>query len=49
VLAGLLGGEALDSGLQSITPIFSFMIKYYLVIAAVMLLIAFLMRERRSN
>ena len=49
VLAGLLGGKALDSGLQSITPIFSFMIKYYLVIAAVMLLIAFLMRERRSN
>ena len=49
VLAGILGGEALDSGLETITPIFSFMIKYYLVIAAVMLVVAYVMRERQPN
>ena len=32
VLAGLLGGEALDSGLESISPVFEFMIQYYVVI-----------------
>jgi POT family proton-dependent oligopeptide transporter len=49
VLAGILGGEALDSGLETISPVFSFMIKYYLVIAAVMLIIAYLMRQREPN
>ena len=33
VLAGLLGGEALDGGLETISPIFEFMIQYYLIIA----------------
>ena len=49
VLAGILGGEALGSGLRSITPIFSFMIQYYLVIAAVMLVVAYFLRDRKSN
>ena len=41
VLAGLLGGEASGEGLESMTPIFSFMIKYYLVIAVVLAALAF--------
>ena len=49
VLAGLLGGEALDSGLESITPIFSFMIQYYLVIAVLMLVVAYFLRDRSSS
>ena len=49
VLAGLLGGDALDSGLESITPIFSFMIKYYLVIAVLMLVVAYFLRDRESS
>ena len=49
VLAGLLGGDALDSGLESITPIFSFMIQYYLVIAVLMLVVAYFLRDRESS
>ena len=41
VLAGLLGGEASGQGLESMTPIFSFMIKYYLAIAVVLAALAF--------
>ena len=41
VLAGLLGGEAMDTGLSSMSPVFTFMIKYYLGIAAVMVVLAF--------
>ena len=41
VLAGLLGGEASGDGLESMTPIFSFMIKYYLAIAVVLAALAF--------
>ena len=41
VLAGLLGGEASGEGLESMTPIFSFMIKYYLAIAVVLAALAF--------
>ena len=42
VLAGLLGGEALDTGLSSMSPVFTFMIKYYLGIAAVRVILAFI-------
>ena len=35
VLAGLLGGEAIDGGLESMSPIFTYMIQYYFGIAAV--------------
>ena len=33
VLAGLLGGDATVDGLNSVQPIFTFMIQYYVVIA----------------
>ena len=49
VLAGLLGGEALDTGLESTTPIFSFMIQYYLMIAVLMLVVAYFLRGRESS
>ena len=49
VLAGILGGEALGSGLETMTPIFNFMIKYYLGIAAVMLIVAYALRTRKTN
>ena len=40
VLAGLLGGEALDSGLESISPVFEFMIQYYVVIGLTLIAVA---------
>jgi len=40
VLAGLLGGEALDSGLESISPVFEFMIQYYVVIGLALIAVA---------
>jgi hypothetical protein len=51
VLAGLLGGEATDGGLQSMSPIFSYMIQYYLVIAAILLVLTYFFRgdERRAS
>lgn len=45
VLAGLLGGEATDGGLASMSPIFSYMVKYYLGIAAVLVVLAYFFRE----
>ena len=44
VLAGLLGGEALDGGLETISPVFEFMIKYYLVIAAALIALSFVIK-----
>ena len=41
VLAGLLGGEALDGGLETISPVFEFMIQYYLVIVAALIVLSF--------
>ena len=46
VLAGLLGGEATDGGLSSMSPIFSYMVKYYLGIAVVLVVLAYFFRER---
>ena len=40
VLAGLLGGEALGEGLESISPVFEFMIQYYIVIGVALVLVA---------
>ena len=40
VLAGLLGGEALGEGLESISPVFEFMIQYYLVIGLALVAVA---------
>ena len=44
VLAGLLGGEALDGGLETISPVFEFMIQYYLVIAAALIALSFVIK-----
>ena len=41
VLAGLLGGEATDGGLQSMSPVFSYMIQYYFGIAVVLVILAY--------
>jgi len=49
VLAGLLGGEALDGGLETISPIFSFMIQYYLVIALVLIALSFIIKGSTSS
>ena len=40
VLAGLLGGDAMDTGLESISPVFNFMIKYYLAIALILIVLS---------
>ena len=40
VLSGLLGGDALVDGLESISPVFEFMINYYLVIGLVLVAVA---------
>ena len=44
VLAGLLGGEALDGGLETISPVFEFMIQYYLVIAVALIALSFVIK-----
>jgi POT family proton-dependent oligopeptide transporter len=46
VLAGLLGGEALGEGLDSISPVFNFMIKYYLVIAVILIVLSFVIKAK---
>jgi POT family proton-dependent oligopeptide transporter len=49
VLAGLLGGEALDGGLETISPVFSFMIKYYLGIAALLIGLSFVVKSSNDS
>ena len=49
VLAGLLGGEATGEGLESMTPIFSFMIKYYLGIGVILALLSFVIKPAEKN
>ena len=49
VLAGLLGGEALDKGLESISPVFEFMIQYYVIIAIALVVIAVLGIAKSSD
>ena len=48
-MAGLLGGEALDGGLETISPVFSFMIQYYLVIAAVLICLSFVIKGAKES
>jgi hypothetical protein len=48
-MAGLLGGEALDGGLETISPVFSFMIQYFLVIAAVLVGLSFIIRGAKVS
>ena len=45
VLAGLLGGDALAAGLESISPVFNFMIKYYLAIALILILLSWFIKK----
>ena len=49
VLAGLLGGEALDGGLATISPVFNFMIKYYLAIAALLIGLSFVVKSSNDS
>jgi POT family proton-dependent oligopeptide transporter len=49
VLAGLLGGEAMDEGLASMSPVFTFMIEYYLAIAVGVLIAAWLLRRKSTG
>ena len=46
VLAGLFGGEATESGLNSMTPIFSKLIYYYLILAAVLIVLSFYIKGK---
>ena len=48
VLAGLLGGEALDGGLETISPVFEFMIQYYLVIAVALISLSFVIKTAKD-
>ena len=48
VLAGLLGGEALDGGLETISPVFEFMIQYYLVIAVALIALSFVIKTTKN-
>ena len=49
VLAGLLGGEATDGGLESMSPIFTHMIQYYFGIAAVLVVLAYFFRAKEKS
>jgi len=49
VLAGLFGGEATESGLSSMTPIFSELIYYYLILAAVLIALSFFIKGKVSS
>ena len=44
VLAGLLGGEATQSGLQSMTPVFTNLVYYCLVISGVLIALSFFIK-----
>ena len=48
VLAGLLGGEALDGGLETISPVFEFMIQYYLAIAVALIALSFVIKTAKD-
>ena len=48
VLAGLLGGEALDGGLETISPVFEFMIQYYLIIAIALIALSFVIKTAKE-
>ena len=40
VLSGLLGGDALVDGLESISPVFQFMIEYYVLLGIILIVVA---------
>ena len=49
VLAGILGGDAMDSGLESMSPTFTYMIQYYAVIAIAILGLAWAINKMQSR
>ena len=49
VLAGLLGGEATESGLTSMTPIFTELIYYYFILAIVLIGLSFFIRGKINS
>ena len=49
VLAGLLGGEATESGLTSMTPIFTELIYYYFILAVVLIGLSFFIRGKINS
>lgn len=49
VLAGLLGGDALNEGLESIEPVFSFMIQYYFIIALALVVLSFFIKPAEED
>jgi POT family proton-dependent oligopeptide transporter len=48
VLAGLLGGDALGEGLESISPVFGFMVRYYLLIALGLIILSFVIKTAKN-
>jgi POT family proton-dependent oligopeptide transporter len=49
VLAGLLGGEATASGLESMSPIFTQLVYYCLGIAAVLIVLSFFIKGVKAK
>ena len=49
VLAGLLGGDALGEGLESISPVFGFMVRYYLLIALGLIILSFVIKTAKNT
>ena len=49
VLAGLLGGEATETGLTSMTPIFTELIYYYFILAVVLIGLSFFIRGKINS
>ena len=48
-LAGLLGGDALGEGLESISPVFGFMVRYYLLIALGLIILSFVIKTAKNT
>ena len=48
-MAGLLGGDALVEGLDSISPVFGFMVQYYVIIAIALIVVSFLIGKTRGG
>ena len=49
VLAGLLGGEATESGLESMSPVFTELVYYCLAIAAVLIVLSFFIKGAKTD
>ena len=49
VLAGLLGGEATESGLESMSPVFTELVYYCLAIAAALIALSFFIKDAKTD